>query len=104
MNMHSYVCCSNTLENKSNIIRNLSLFQLLSDKNRLQILCILQDKEHCVCEIESHIDASQSLISHHLISLKDADLVSCTKIGRKVMYTLTTKGKALMKSLSLLQE
>lgn len=102
MNMHSYVCCSKNLDKNQSIIKNLSLLQLLSDKNRLQILCILQSKEHCVCEIKSHIDASQSLISHHLTSLKNADLVSYVKVGRKVMYSLTKKGETVMKALSVL--
>ncbi len=102
MNMHSYVCCSKDNIQNDSIVKRLSLLSLLADKNRLQILCILSKKEHCVCEIESHIDASQSLISHHLSSLKDEHLVMSKKDGRKMMYALTKKGKIVIQALSLL--
>lgn len=71
------------------------LLKLISDKSRLQILCILQDGEHCVCEIFEQLKLSQSLVSHHLKDLKNANLVSDKKEGKWVHYSLTDEGKRI---------
>ena len=54
---------------------------------------------HCVCELEKHVDQSQSLLSHHLKDLKDAGLVLDEKIGLKAHYSLTDKGKKIVTTL-----
>lgn len=69
-----------------------NLLKIVSDNSRLQILCILQKDEHCVCELMSETKLSQSLISHHLRDLKNANLVSGRKDGKWVHYSLTTEG------------
>ncbi len=95
MNMCSYKCCSSE-DSKSKKIGELSvLLKIVSDNNRLQILCILQTGEHCVCELMTETKLSQSLISHHLKDLKDANLVSCKKVGKWVHYSLTDEGKRI---------
>lgn len=93
--MCSYKCCSSD-DSKSKKIGELSvLLKIVSDNNRLQILCILQTGEHCVCELMTETKLSQSLISHHLKDLKDANLVSCKKVGKWVHYSLTDEGKRI---------
>jgi ArsR family transcriptional regulator len=47
----------------------------LAEPNRLRIIALLRDSEHCVCEIESAMGLSQSLISNHLRVLRRAGLV-----------------------------
>jgi ArsR family transcriptional regulator, arsenate/arsenite/antimonite-responsive transcriptional repressor len=95
MNMSSYSCCSpNKLVHKK--ITSLSSFlQLVGENNRLQILCILRQRKHCVCEIEKHVKVSQSLISHHLRDLKDGGLITDEKQGLNVIYSLTPNGKRI---------
>lgn len=96
MNRHSYKCCrSGQLEAKK-ISSLSSLLKLIGEESRLKILCILDSGKHCVCEIMDNIDLSQSLISHHLADLKEADLVDKEKKGRRVYYQLTDYGKNLM--------
>lgn len=68
------------------------LLKLISDNSRLQILCILQKDEHCVCELIEKTKLSQSLISHHLKDLKNYGLVSDRKQGKWSYYSLTPKG------------
>lgn len=95
MNMRSYVCCT---VDKTDVkeMDNLSLLlKLVSDKNRLQLLCMLQNGEHCVCELIEHFNLSQSLISHHLKDLKDGGLVADRKDGKWSYYFLTPKGKEI---------
>lgn len=87
MNVHSYKCRLDKLS---------VLLKLVSDNNRLQILCLLQNGELCVCKILEHLKLSQSLISHHLKDLRDFDLVSDRKEGKWSYYSLTPKGHKII--------
>ena len=73
-----------------------TLLKIVADNSRLQILCILQTDEHCVCELMEVTNLSQSLISHHLKDLKDAGIVTDEKKGLRVYYSLTKKGKNII--------
>ena len=75
---------------------------LLSVKSRLDILFLLNDKSHCVCDLTSHTDLSQSLISHHLADLTDAGLVKSKREGKFIDYSLTFKGKQFLEALLLM--
>ena len=44
--------------------------------------------EHCVCEIQAALGASQSRLSFHLKVLRDAGLVNDRRAGRWVHYSL----------------
>jgi ArsR family transcriptional regulator len=70
------------------LTRPAQLFHALSDEARLQIIAILLDGEHCVCDLMTHIDAAQSRLSYHLKVLKDAGRVSDRREGRWSYYTL----------------
>ena len=80
----------------STIKKMESLLQTASDTTRLKIMFSLLDDdiknevliEKCVGEIQADIDASQSLVSHQLKVLKDAELVATRKEGTKVYYSL----------------
>ncbi|MPM76099.1 hypothetical protein SDC9_123094 [bioreactor metagenome] len=90
-----YKCCSID-DSKSKKVRELSaLLKIVSENSRLQILCILQKDEHCVCELMEETKLSQSLISHHLKDLKDSNLVTDRKEGKWVYYSLTDEGKRI---------
>lgn len=68
--------------------RTAQLFHALSDEARLQIIQILLDGEHCVCDLIDHMDIAQSRLSYHLKVLKDAGLVSDRRDGRWAYYAL----------------
>src|SRR5215203_4679441 len=68
--------------------RTARLFHALSDEVRLEIIGLIADGEHCVCEITSALDIAQSRLSFHLKVLKDAGLVTDRRDGRWVYYTL----------------
>ncbi len=95
MNMRSYVCCSNHKANLEEVQKLSLLLKIISDNSRLQILCILQNGEHCVCQLIEHVKLSQSLISHHLKDLKDFGLVIDRKDSKWAYYSLTDKGKEI---------
>ena len=97
-----------------------SLLVTASDKTRLKIMLALLDdslcrcghceEEHncsscksldcmiekCVNDIANEIGASQSLVSHQLKTLKNADLVGTRKEGTKVYYFLKDKHVRLL--------
>lgn len=68
--------------------RTAQIFHALSDEARLQIVRILLDGEHCVCDIMEHLDIAQSRLSYHLKVLKDAGLVTDRREGRWSHYAL----------------
>jgi len=92
MNMCSYNCCIPKTDEFKKVESLSYLLKLVGEESRLKLLCLLRQKEHCVCEILEHFDMSQSLISHHLSDLKEAGLVTDRKEGRRVFYALTSKG------------
>jgi len=74
------------------------MLSIASDETRLKILvCLLGEefpkkKEQCelpVSEIVEITGASQSLVSHQLKILKDADLVQARRDGRQIFYSLS---------------
>lgn len=72
----------------------LAVLAALSEPKRLRILDILRDGEHCVCNLVDHMDAGQSLLSHHLKVLKEAGLVADRKEGRWSHYRLVPEAAA----------
>ncbi len=65
--------------------------KIISDENRLQILCFLQKGERCVCEIYKDLDLKQNLTSHHLKALKDEGLVIARREGKWIYYSINFK-------------
>lgn len=90
--MSSYKYCPSTSSGSKEVGELSALLKLISENSRLQILCILKNGEHCVCQLMEHTKLSQSLISHHLKDLKDADLVVDRKDSKWAYYSLTPKG------------
>ena len=73
------------------INRVAEILKTIGHPVRLQILEALEDKEPLsVSEIQERIesDTEQSLLSHHLIKMKDRGILKCEKHGMNVMYRL----------------
>ena len=49
----------------------------------------LGDEEKCVCEIVDFIGKEQSVISHHLASLRSCGIVQSRHDGKRVLYKVT---------------
>ena len=64
------------------------LFHALADETRLRILDQLADGEQCVCDLSGALEASQSRMSFHLKTLKDAGLLTDRREGRWIYYAL----------------
>ena len=64
-------------------------FHALSDETRLQIIECLSDGEQCVCDLTDLLATTQSLLSFHLKTLKDAVILTDRREGRWVYYSLS---------------
>lgn len=51
------------------------VYDMLSDKNRLRILKLLENKPMCVCELTHILGIRQPSVSRHLRKLKEAGLI-----------------------------
>ncbi len=77
-----------TVSASRTLAQTARLCRALSDENRLRIVEMLTAGERCVCELTAALDLGQSLLSHHLKTLKDVGLVTDRREGRWVYYTL----------------
>jgi ArsR family transcriptional regulator, arsenate/arsenite/antimonite-responsive transcriptional repressor len=62
-------------------------FRALGDETRLRILEILAGGERCVADLMDELGLGQSLVSHHLRTLRQAGLVSVRRDGRWIYYS-----------------
>ncbi len=68
------------------------IYDMLSDKNRLRILKLLECKPMCVCELTYVIGISQPSVSRHLRRLKETGLVGSRQDGFWSEYFINRKG------------
>jgi ArsR family transcriptional regulator len=61
-------------------------FRALGDETRLHLLEILTNGEQTVAELMDATHLGQSLVSHHLRSLREAGLVTTRRDGRWIHY------------------
>ncbi len=66
----------------------VSGFHALSDPIRIQVLELLRSQELCVCELCEYLGVTQSKLSFHLKTLKEAGLVRARQDGRWIYYSL----------------
>jgi len=66
-------------------------FHALADETRLGIVDRLRAGERCVCDLTDDLDATQSRLSFHLKTLKDAGIVTDRRQGRWIYYALNSR-------------
>ncbi|MFS0576474.1 metalloregulator ArsR/SmtB family transcription factor [Sporosarcina sp. 179-K 3D1 HS] len=70
------------------IQRASQLLKLLGDPTRLTMLKLLESHDCCVCEFVAIFEMSQPAISQHLRRLRDLELVTETRRGQWIFYSL----------------
>ncbi|WP_106478076.1 ArsR/SmtB family transcription factor [Phytohalomonas tamaricis] len=64
------------------------LLKAMANENRLRILCLLQNKELSVSELNAKLELSQSALSQHLAVLRREGLVSTRRASQTIYYSL----------------
>ncbi len=88
------------LSDEKNIDFLKESFNLLSEPNRIKILCLLWKNESlCVCEIIASLWIKQNLVSHHLSMFKRIWLFEQKKVGTNVYYSINKEVYEKLKTL-----
>jgi ArsR family transcriptional regulator len=67
---------------------SVSLLTAVADPIRWTVLQQLTASESCVCNLQEHIPIAANLLSYHLKVLRDAGLVTTSRRGRWIDYSL----------------
>ena len=72
----------------------VDLLQAVADPVRWAVLDRLAHGTRCVCDLQEHVDVSNTLLSYHLRILREAGLVTTARRGRWVDYSLAPDATA----------
>ncbi|MFA6184311.1 MAG: metalloregulator ArsR/SmtB family transcription factor [Parcubacteria group bacterium] len=86
-----FKCCDGKFVKKECISKAYAFLRVISDKNRLQIICVLQGGSKYVCDIFPILGISEKLASHHLGKLKKIGLLNEKREGNFIRYGLNKK-------------
>jgi len=67
------------------------LLSVLSNQQRLRILCELQSGERSVTSLEAAIGLSQSALSQHLAKLRAAGVVATRREAQTIYYSVSNE-------------
>jgi ArsR family transcriptional regulator, arsenate/arsenite/antimonite-responsive transcriptional repressor len=73
-------------------------FHALSDPLRIRVLELLRHQEQCVCDLCSVLNVTQSKLSFHLKTLKEAGFVNSRQEGRWIYYSLNIPQFAVLEA------
>ncbi|MFC4711451.1 ArsR/SmtB family transcription factor [Planococcus dechangensis] len=79
------------------------LLKLLGDKTRLKMVKLLETDDFCVCEFVEIFGISQPAISQHIRKLKDAGMVTESRKGQWIFYSLNQSGECAELMMALLK-
>jgi DNA-binding transcriptional ArsR family regulator len=74
----------------------LAVARAVADETRLAILHRLTEDQAAVAEIVAELDKPQALVSNHLKVLRDANLVTCERDGRRSIYRIANASVATL--------
>ncbi|MDO4475151.1 MAG: metalloregulator ArsR/SmtB family transcription factor [Lachnospiraceae bacterium] len=69
-------------------------FKALGDSSRLQILGLLEERSMNAAELLEQVSVVQSTLSHHMKTLCEAGVVTGTRSGKNVLYSLNREALA----------
>ncbi len=67
------------------------LLKVLSNPDRLLLLCKLTEGEHCVSDLEGALGILQPTLSQQLGVLREEKLVSTRREGKQIYYSITSQ-------------
>ncbi len=66
------------------------LMKVLSNRDRMMLLCQIGQGEKCVGELEDCLDIHQPTLSQQLTVLRNEELVETRREGKQIYYSLTS--------------
>lgn len=77
------------MNNEQQLEKTAELLKVLAHPARIQIILLLQQEgELNVSEIQAHLQIEQSLLSNHLIKMKDKGILLRKRLGKQSLYSL----------------
>ena len=67
------------------------LMKVLSNRDRMMLLCQIGQGEKCVGELEACLDIHQPTLSQQLTVLRNEELVQTRREGKQIYYTLSNR-------------
>ena len=75
---------------------SIALLQAVADPVRWAVLATLAEAPRCVCKLQEQVPIAGNLLSYHLKVLRDAGLVTTTRRGRWIDYSLADDARERM--------
>jgi len=97
MNIYSYICIMNTETHSishEKLQEIAAILKVIGHPVRLEILQVLKEEEPLsVSELMNRVNikVEQSLLSHHLIKMKDKGLLKSKKVGMHKLYQMSDR-------------
>lgn len=90
----------NPEEMQANAEQAASLLKSMANKHRLLLLCMLNDRELSVSELNMELEIPQSTLSQHLSVLRKDGLVNTRRDAQTIYYSLSSEEvKAMINTL-----
>ena len=67
------------------------LMKVLSNRDRMMLLCQITQGEMCVGELEECLDIHQPTLSQQLTVLRNEELVETRREGKQIYYSLSNR-------------
>jgi ArsR family transcriptional regulator len=67
-------------------------FHALADPARIAIMARLRRGPRCVCDLQAELGMASNLLSYHLRILREGELVTGARRGRRVEYRIRPEG------------
>lgn len=79
-----------------NVEKAEQLLKILANKNRLMILCSLQDSEMSVSQLNEAVPLAQSALSQHLAALRKANIVATRRESQTIYYRVIDENAVVL--------
>ena len=76
--------------------QSLAVLQAVADPIRWTVMATLSRGPSCVCNLQEHVPVAGNLLSYHLKVLREAGLVTTTRRGRWIDYSVADDAGARM--------
>ncbi len=86
-------CCDENTSRFNQIDSSADLLKIISEPNRIKILCILNNEEICVCDLAEKIELPQNLVSHHLKVMQEGGVLDKERKGNQLFYFIKSSMK-----------